>query len=184
MTLTVKERAETIATFRHIEVRLMETLARWIPTTPETEVKVLFGRHVWDVAQHADALGKRTYELRAPMHFTQKPTDDYVAFLDALERANGGPDRIHALYDIALPALAARYEAFVARTDALLDAPSVKVVRRILGDMEAMRAEANALRSELPALARNSDLTSLRSAESKVAHFVVHRTRTPQEASA
>ena len=40
-------------------VALMEIAAAWTPTTPEMEVKVLLGRHIWDFAQHADALGKR-----------------------------------------------------------------------------------------------------------------------------
>jgi hypothetical protein len=184
MTLTVRERAETIATFRHIEVRLMETLARWVPSTPEMEVKILLGRHVWEVAQHADALGKRTYELRAAMHFTQRPADDYIAFLDALDQATGGADRLHALYDITFPALTVRYESFLAKTDELLDAPSVKVVRRIVGDMAAMRGEADALRVELPALSASSDLSSLRMAEATVSQFVVHRARAPQETTA
>ena len=48
MTLTVKQRAETIGTFRYIHVQMMETLARWTPTTPEMEVKVLFGRDIWE----------------------------------------------------------------------------------------------------------------------------------------
>ncbi|KPK05001.1 MAG: hypothetical protein AMS20_07585, partial [Gemmatimonas sp. SG8_28] len=60
MTMSVRERADWIATFRFISVNLMETLARWVPNTPEMEVKLLFGRHLWEFAQHADAFGKRT----------------------------------------------------------------------------------------------------------------------------
>ena len=69
MSLSVQDRAEYVATFRFIQVFLMETLARWVPQTPEMEVKVLFGRHIWDLAQQADGLGKRGYELRAPLAF-------------------------------------------------------------------------------------------------------------------
>ena len=53
--LTVKERGQFVATLRYVHVSLMETLAAWVPTTPEMEVKLLFGEHIWDVAQHADA---------------------------------------------------------------------------------------------------------------------------------
>ena len=59
MNLTVQQRGDNVATFRWIEVRLMETLAAWVPTTPEMEVKLVFGAHIWDTAQHADMLGKR-----------------------------------------------------------------------------------------------------------------------------
>ena len=178
MTLTVKQRAETIATFRYIEVQLMEILARWTPSTPEMEVKVLFGRHVWEAAQHADALGKRTYELRAPMHFTQPPAAEYIGFLAALSATDGAANRIHALYDITLPALTARYESFLAATDRLLDAPSVKVVERIVGDIAAMRRDADDLRREMPQLsAPTADLRSLATLESGVTQLVIHHVR-------
>jgi len=63
---SVVERCNTIATFRRISIWLMETTARWTPITAEMEVKVTLGRHIWEYAQMADALGKRTFELRQP----------------------------------------------------------------------------------------------------------------------
>jgi hypothetical protein len=174
VTLTVKQRAETIGTFRYIEVALMETLARWTPTTPEMEVKVLFGRHIWELAQHADALGRRTHELRAALHYTQKPAAAYLDFLAQLDGVTETADRIAAFYDVTLPALARRYEAFLAATDHLLDAPSVKVVRRILSDMAEMCSGADALRKQLPALGNSSDLASLDAAERAEGYIHLH----------
>ena len=52
---SVQNRSESLATFRFIHVFLMETLARWVPSTPEMEVNVIFGRHIGDLAQKADA---------------------------------------------------------------------------------------------------------------------------------
>ena len=37
----------------------MRVLGGWIALTPELPAKLLFGRHVWDCAQHADAWGRR-----------------------------------------------------------------------------------------------------------------------------
>ena len=76
MGLILREKAEYLATFRWLEVFLMETLARWVPTTPELEVKVLMGRHIWDAAQHADA-------GNGGRHAGQDPSD--------LRRAASGP---------------------------------------------------------------------------------------------
>ena len=59
MITSVSDRCRAVATFRHISVTLMETAARWTPTTPEMEAKVMFGRHIWDFAQMADWLGKQ-----------------------------------------------------------------------------------------------------------------------------
>jgi len=42
------------------------------------EVKLLFGEHIWDAAQHADALGKRTFELRLRLQHSVRPADKYV----------------------------------------------------------------------------------------------------------
>ena len=87
--LTVKERGHFVATMRYVHVWLMETLAAWVPTTPEMEVKLLFGEHIWDVAQHADSLGKRTFELRLPLQHSVRPAEPYVEFL--AEMAAIGP---------------------------------------------------------------------------------------------
>src|SRR5262245_2806833 len=53
--LSVKERGHFVATMRSAHVSLMETMAAWVPTTPEMEVKLLLGEHIWDMAQHADS---------------------------------------------------------------------------------------------------------------------------------
>ena len=79
--LTVKERGHFVATLRYVHVTLMETLAAWVPTTPEVEAKLLLGEHIWDVAQHADSLGKRTFELRLPLQHSVRAAEPYVEFL-------------------------------------------------------------------------------------------------------
>src|ERR1035438_9832457 len=96
-----------------MEVFLMETLASWVPTTPEMEVKVLFGRHVWELAQNADGLGKRTFELRAPLHYTLRPLDSMAAVLEPLRELQPTGDRIHVFYDAIVPALTARYQRYL-----------------------------------------------------------------------
>ena len=149
MRLTVSERCRRIATFRFIEVRLMETAARWTPTIPEMEVKVLLGRHIWDFAQHADALGKRTFELRAALQHSERPQDAYLSLLDDVAAVEGAAGRLAALYDVVLPGLDARYARYLAEADPILDAPSVVILERIRGDVARQRREADALRAEL-----------------------------------
>ncbi|PYX84261.1 MAG: hypothetical protein DMG70_07010 [Acidobacteria bacterium] len=152
MTLSVENRAEKVATFRFIHVFLMETLARWVPMTPEMEVKVILGRHIWDLAQQADALGKRTYELRAPLQFSLRPLDRYARFLEEFARTTATSEKIHGFYEVMLPALAVRYRAYLDQTDRLLDEPTVRIVERILGDFTRMESESQRLLDELPEL--------------------------------
>jgi hypothetical protein len=154
MTLTVRERADTIGTLRFLSVHVMETLARWVPTTPDLEAKIVFGRHLWEFAQHADLLGKRTHELRAALHYSPAPAPDYLAALESWRALESAADRVCTCYDAILPDLERRYRAFLESTDRFLDEPSVRVVERALADFPRMREEAATLRRERPDLAR------------------------------
>ena len=149
MILPVKERGQFVATMRYMQVWLMETLARWVPTTPEMEVKLLFGEHIWDVAQHADALGKRTFELRLPLQHSVKPASAYADLLAELENAGPTPQRVAAIYDLMIPALVARYRRYLSQTDALSDAPTVRIVERFFVDSTRMIDAVRSLRAEL-----------------------------------
>jgi hypothetical protein len=153
--LTVKERGRFVATMRHVHVWLMETLAAWVPKTPEMEVKLLFGEHIWDAAQHADSLGKRTYELRLPLQHSERPNDEYARFLADVAALGPTPQRLAAIYDVVLPALAARQRRYLDRTDRLIDAPTVRILERYLTDAARMIEAGHALRRELPALQLN-----------------------------
>ena len=151
MGLILREKVEYLATFRWLEVFLMETLARWVPTTPEMEVKVLMGRHIWDAAQHADALGKRTFELRAPLHYTVVPLAPYLQLMRELASVEDTPGRIQAIYDVILPGFASRYREYLGNSDSLLDEPSFRVIEGILSDYVRMKKEKEELCTELTA---------------------------------
>jgi hypothetical protein len=150
--LNVKARAEAVGTYRRVNVLLMEMLASWVPSTPEMEVKVLFGRHLWLVAQLADRLGLRARELRATLHFERAPA---AAFGDALAAAadlEPTTARLDAFYDVVLPSVEKAYRDYLARTDALIDEPTVVVLQDALRDIERMRRESAQLFDEFPAL--------------------------------
>lgn len=149
MTATVQDRCRAIATFRHISVTLMETIARWTPTTPEMEAKVMFGRHIWDFAQHADALGKRTFELRQPEHYTLRPAADYDALLQQASKAEGTSERVAAVYEGLIPGLVGRVKVYLAAADPILDQPSIVILERIVRDLERHRLEAAELQREI-----------------------------------
>jgi len=152
MFLNVKERGDCVATFRWIEVRLMEMLAAWVPTTPEMEVKLVFGAHVWDAAQHADALGRRTQELRLPLHHSLAPSAEYVGLLSELAATSETGRRIAGFYDCVLPGLEGSLRDYLERVDPLLDGPTVRILERIMSETARMVDESRKLREELPAV--------------------------------
>jgi hypothetical protein len=177
MITTVRERADCVATFRFASVFLMETLARWVPSTPELEVKILMGRHIWEFAQHADAFGRRTHELRAAPHYTRAPIGAYAAAMRELAAAEDTSDRIDGFYEVALPDIASRLRSYVDRTDTMVDEPSVRILERVLTDYDRMHTEREALRTERPDLTGGNTawLDELRSTMASADDIVEYR---------
>lgn len=149
----VKDRGRAVATFRYIQVEMMETLADWTPSSPEMEVKLMLGEHIWDVAQSADALGKRTRELRLPLQHSLRPVDSYVELLAAIRKETDTARRLGGFYDVLLPAMERRFGEYLRQTDALLDAPTVRILEQISAASARMMKRSRELRESLPALA-------------------------------
>jgi hypothetical protein len=181
MYLNVKDRGDHVATFRWTEVRLMEMLSAWVPTTPELEVKLVFGAHIWECAQHADALGKRTHELRLPLHDSLEPARGYADLLAEVARITDTSKRIAAFYEVLLPGLAQRFRNYLDRVDTLLDGPTVRILERIMADMTRMESECRKLLDEVPAvkLADRKWLEDLRKREGALGGIVGTRPASP-----
>ena len=173
MGITVQERAEFVGTFRWVELQLMEMLARWVPTTPELEVKVLFGRHIWNCAQHADMLGKRAFELRAPLHYTLPPLQAYREFIEQSAQITETAARVSIFFDAILPGQKKKYLHYLEYTDALMDEPTVRVIEKILDDGERMQEECVLLREEIQLMRTVLD-TELIKNKDNFAAFVQH----------
>jgi hypothetical protein len=146
---SVVERCNRIATFRRISIWLMETTARWTPITPEMEVKVTLGRHIWEYAQMADALGKRTFELRQPEHYTIPAIDAYEALMKEVAATQGTAERISVLYDGMIPGIIQRYSDYIAASDPILDEPSIAIMERIVLDLKRQLSDIETLRKEV-----------------------------------
>lgn len=174
MGYSVQQRAECVGTFRWVEVQLMEMLASWVPTTPEMEVKVLFGRHVWDCAQHADALGKRAFELRAPLHFSLPAVELYRRFLSDIAALAATTDRVSVFYDVVCSGMADRYRAYLGNTDMLMDEPTVRVLDTLLRDYERMARERDRLAGESAGLMRAIHLPDWIARQQALGNIVAH----------
>lgn len=138
-----------MGTFRFVCVFLMETLAAWTPTTAEMEIKILFGRHLWLLAQSADALGRRAHELRAKLHYSRPPRAPFLATLDQLRQLDGAADRVGGFYDVALDQVLAATTAYRSGSDALVDEPSFVLLDELDGRIARMRRERDQLLAEI-----------------------------------
>ncbi len=160
--LEVDESARTVRHYRYVTERMMRILGGWIALTPELSAKLLFGRHVWDNAQHADAWGKRLPELRAAAQVSEPANERLVAFMDALEAAEAPGqtiERVVGVYRVLKPQLLAAYEAHLASTNAVDEPPTCRILSRCIADERRHVAAGEAIARHLlrtPALAERA----------------------------
>jgi hypothetical protein len=124
----------------------MRVLGGWIALTPELSAKLLFGRHVWDCAQHADLWGRRLPELRAPVHQSEPANQAVVAFMSlvqAIEEPTRTLERVTAVYRVLKPHLATVYERHLALTNPVYEPPTRRILERCVQE-ERRHAAAGA----------------------------------------
>jgi hypothetical protein len=119
----------------------------WIALTPELDAKLLFGRHVWDCAQHADLWGRRLPELRSAAQQSEPANDKVAALLTLVNKAEAAGEtveRITAIYRVLKPHLATVYERHLAVANPVYEPPTRRILARCLEE-ERRHAAAGAL---------------------------------------
>jgi hypothetical protein len=130
---SVEGSARRVRNYRYAEERLMRALGGWIALTPELSVKVMFARHVWDCAQHADAWGRRLPELRAPAQQSEPATAGFAEFMARLESPEGPGqtiERVVGVYRVLKPHLLATYERHLAAANPVYEPPTRRILER------------------------------------------------------
>src|SRR5215475_6559646 len=126
---------------------MMRILGGWIALTPEVDVKLLFGRHVWDCAQHADLWGRRLPELRSKAQESEPANAAVVAAFDLIETAEAPGqtvERVTAIYRVMKPHLATVYERHLAVANPVYEPPTRRILLRCIEE-ERRHAAAGAL---------------------------------------
>ena len=131
------ESARLIRHYRYAVERMMRILGGWIALTPELSAKLLMGRHVWDTAQHADALGKRLPELRSLAQVSEPASSAFAAFMNAIEepeRPGETVERLVGVYRVLKPHLLASYEDELRHVNAVYEPPTERIFQRLAED--------------------------------------------------
>jgi len=113
----------------------MRILGGWIALTPEVDVKLLFGRHVWDCAQHADLWGRRLPELRSKAQESEPANAAVVAAFDLIETAAAPAqtvERVVAIYWVVKPHLATVYERHLGVANPVYEPPTRRILVRCI----------------------------------------------------
>ena len=136
---SVEENSRCLLRFFYFERRLMQALGAWTLSIPEFEVKLETGRHIF---YHADA----ARGLRERLHEQEKRIADVDAFRDAeidrfideLLNAGDAAELLVGIHQVAGRSLERVYRHHIDNTDSITDAPTIRLLRRILADYEPM----------------------------------------------
>jgi uncharacterized ferritin-like protein (DUF455 family) len=136
---SVEENARRLLRFFYFERRLMQALGAWTLSIPEFEVKLETGRHIF---YHGDA----AWLLRERLHEQEKRYADLDAhrdaeidrFVEEMLSASDPAELLVGVHQVAGRALKTAYRHHIDDTDPITDAPTIRVLRRILTDYEPM----------------------------------------------
>src|SRR5262249_52498603 len=136
---TVEENGRRLLRFFYFERRLMQGLGAWTLSIPEFEVKLETGRHIFYHADAARLLRERLHEQEKRYGDVDQHRDAEIdSFIEEVLSAADAPELLVGIHQVAGKALQATYRHHIDNTDQITDVPTIRALRRILGDYEPM----------------------------------------------
>jgi hypothetical protein len=121
--------------------RLHQIFNARITAEPIYELKMGFSLHAYLCAEHTQALRTRVSEMREPpLGLDAVPDVNLQIFFDEILAAPTAEELLVGLYEKALPGLKQALSNHIAHTNKLADAPSVRLCRFALLELEDMLA--------------------------------------------
>jgi len=137
--LSVEECVRRLKRFHYAFKRLHEILLARLTAEPVYELKMAFSRHAHYCAEHATALRQRVGEMREPpLGLDIVPDPALEIFFDEILAAPTTGELLLGVYAHALPVLGAALEKHRTVTNPLADAPSVRLIKFALLEIEEM----------------------------------------------
>ena len=151
-TLTVGRNLELLGRYRYVEIQLMELMGGWAQSIVDPEIKIGFGRQMFQDAVHADLLGKRIPELKGrSAHFhVIPPSDGVIRLIEKIWKAGGDLRRMSGLYRVLKPALMEAYRRHLAMAELPADEPTAYILRHITDEERDQCAWAEKIIARLP----------------------------------
>jgi uncharacterized ferritin-like protein (DUF455 family) len=152
-TLNVQRNLELLGRYQYLEIQFMELMGSWAYTIVDPEIKIGFGRQMFQDAVHADLLGKRIPELKGrSAHFRCiPPSDGVVRLIEGVWKTEGDLARMAALYRVLKPALIEAYAEHIRLAEIPADEPTAYILRHIADEERDHCAWAGKIIARLPA---------------------------------
>lgn len=137
--LTVDECVSRLKRFHYAFKRLHEIFNSRIAAEPIYELKMAFSHHSHLCAEHVATLRDRVGEMREPpLGLDRIPDPNLEIFFDEILCAKSAKETVAAVYGKAIPALKTGLERHLTDTNHLADAPSVRIIRFALLEVQDM----------------------------------------------
>lgn len=137
--LSVEECVRRLKRYHYAFKRLHQIFTARITAEPVYELKMGFSLHAHYCAEHTSALRLRVGEMREPpLGLDQVPDANLEIFFDEILASPTTEELLLGLYENALPALKIALEQHQRDTNPLADAPSLRVCRFALIELEDM----------------------------------------------
>ncbi len=137
--LSVDECVSRLKRFHYAFKRLHEIFNSRIAAEPVYELKMAFSHHAHLCAEHVGTLRTRVGEMREPpLGLHRIPDPNLEIFFDEILCAKTTEETVAAIYGKAIPALMKGLNRHLHDTNRLADAPSVRIVRFALLEVQDM----------------------------------------------
>lgn len=125
----------------YLLVRLHEIFTARITAEPRFELKTAFSLHAYLCAEHATAFRQRVSELREPpLGLEVVPHPDLKLVCDEILCSPTHSELVLGIYEVLVPALIESLTLYQQTTNLLADAPSVRLTRFCLLEMNDLKA--------------------------------------------
>jgi len=152
--LMVSDSAKILKRFYFLQRECVLAQAGWMPGTVHWETKLLWPEFLWQDALTATALRERVLELRYPERKVEPGTD--AALLERwrslLRNAPGDAAFAEAIHGAVKPFLRGLYGRYLAAADRLDDAPTVRILRQALEDIDEQISRLAEARADVDAV--------------------------------
>src|SRR5262245_11954531 len=137
--LSVQQCVTRIKHYHYVFKHLHRIFTALITAEPIYELKMAFSLHAHLCAEHVAAWRKRVGEMREPpLGLEETPHEALEVFFDEIIAAPTTEELLLGLYVKALPALQRSLQRHLEDTNRLVDAPSVRLCRFALLELEDM----------------------------------------------
>ena len=138
--LAVEECVRRLKRFHYAFKRLHQILTARITAEPIYELKTGFAHHAYLCAEHVTALRNRIAEMREPpLGLEDVPHPALEVFFDEVLNAPTTEDLLWGVYQSAMHYLLTEIESYQRETNPLTDAPSRRVLKFALLDLNEMK---------------------------------------------